>query len=593
MAIRANQLVNFKGEPYATVPLVEEKIQKVSDEVNKIKSEVTDNLLDPTTGNLNAKYNPIKVLSTENKNGLEAVEIKEGEGKDAVVKKYFPDNDYSKIQFIGDCKVTYRNDGQIIIRIGENLNSSNFNTADGQTSGAGGDFVAPSSESDSTTYAPDGTSMGVITSGDYTINTKGGTDAAGYIHFENNTSTKFEVIVTDAGVEKSYYFGPVVGNDIYDAKDAEGNKVSGVTLTVSNFTKETKELEGATGYCGTISFTISAATVAGGDASKISVDKVIHHNGGEGDFEFDCESDSLYYYTDTETKASADGVPTYAISGTTTVTKSGISYYTKGDVLFSATGLTNMYNPVGVADNVVFSTNGWCNSVSGTAGVSDTSKTVTGKLKTCCVSSPTATLTAKNVNGNVATKTSANNFGSGLFVFTGSINANVDEGNGSVGRITSTGGKWTSADKLGATDLQLHQGSIVYPSVNFTGYNGDGVNADRDYSSLGTGDKAYYIKLSFARSTQQPQLTITGTGLNSTNLKAVCVAGSLAVLNNRDALKTLKDGGINDGYVTNTATSKVINLSYLGVGETINTAGAYVKIVMSGTGAEISNIELA
>ena len=90
MAIRANQLTNFKGEPYATTPEVEAKVQelsssvetqitelsssvaaeikKVDDKVQEIKTEVTDGLLDKETGNLSAKYNPIKVLSTENKN---------------------------------------------------------------------------------------------------------------------------------------------------------------------------------------------------------------------------------------------------------------------------------------------------------------------------------------------------------------------------------------------------------------------------------------------------------------------------------------------------------------------------------------------
>ena len=84
MAIRANQLTNFKGEAYATSKEVDAKLQslqtsvegkinEVSETVQQIKTEVTDGLIDQATGNLNAKYNPIKVLSTENKKGLEAV----------------------------------------------------------------------------------------------------------------------------------------------------------------------------------------------------------------------------------------------------------------------------------------------------------------------------------------------------------------------------------------------------------------------------------------------------------------------------------------------------------------------------------------
>ena len=192
---------------------------------------------------------------------------------------------------------------------------------------------------------------------------------------------------------------------------------------------------------------------------------------------------------------------------------------------------------------------------------------------------------------STAFQTSANDFGSGIVVYTGSINANIDEGNGTVGRITSTGAKWTSADKLGATDLQLYQGKITYPSTNFTGFNG--ANADRDYSALGSGDKVYYVKLPFARVTSQPTLTITGSGLTNANLKAVCIAPTLDVIDNRNALLMTSAGGICDNSDNKNATSRVLALSFMGFGESLNTAGAYAKIVMSGTGVTISNITLA
>jgi len=161
------------------------------------------------------------------------------------------------------------------------------------------------------------------------------------------------------------------------------------------------------------------------------------------------------------------------------------------------------------------------------------------------------------------------------------------------GRIRSNGTNWPTSGLITSDDLQLYEGAIVYPNKDFRNINFM-PNEDAYNFSDDTGDKVYYVKLPFSRSTQQPKLTIKGRNLN-TNLKSVCVANSLdaTVLDNRDALKTVANGGVNDGYVTNSANEKVINLSYLGVGETINTAGAYAKIVMSGVGAEITQISLA
>jgi hypothetical protein len=76
-------------------------------------------------------------------------------------------------------------------------------------------------------------------------------------------------------------------------------------------------------------------------------------------------------------------------------------------------------------------------------------------------------------------------------------------------------------------------------------------------------------------------------------LKAVCIAPTLDVIDNRNALLMTSAGGICDNSDNKNATSRVLALSFMGFGESLNTAGAYAKIVMSGTGATISNITLA
>lgn len=43
MAIRANQLTNFKGEPYATIPQVEAKINQMKQEINGSVENVNSN----------------------------------------------------------------------------------------------------------------------------------------------------------------------------------------------------------------------------------------------------------------------------------------------------------------------------------------------------------------------------------------------------------------------------------------------------------------------------------------------------------------------------------------------------------------------
>lgn len=496
-----------------------------------------------------------------------------------------------KINFIGDCAVRQNADGSLTIRIGENLNSSNFMTSDGQTTGVNDVTVTQPANAKSGVLS-NGTSVSAITSGSYALNTA---TAGALIHFDNNTSTSFEVVVNVDGTNKTFTFGPIDMTSGTTSETAGLKKTfvaadtTSVTLTVSKFGQETKSAEGATGYCGAISFSIPASEIAGGADKTIKLVSVTQKNGGEGTFtDSDLGNTTKYYYTDTTTKPGQPTSIAYTVALGNTETKSGITYAKSGSATVTVDGLSNMFTPVGVASNVALDANDWATDTSINSS-NGTSATGSMTLVTCCVATPTVTATPKNINGNGTTKTSANDYGKGIIVYTGSYDASINEADGTKGRITSTGGKWDSASALSASDLQLYQGKIVYPSKDFSGYNG--VNEDRNYSG-GTGDKVYYVKLSFARSTQQPTLTIVGSGLTNANLKAVCVAPTLAVIDNRNALLMTSAGGICDNSDNKSATNRVLKLSFLGFGETIDTAGAYAKIVMSGTGAEISSISL-
>lgn len=549
MAIRANQLTNFKGEPYATTPEVEAKVQelsssvenkitefssslageikKVDDKVQEIKTEVTDGLLDKETGNLSAKYNPIKVLSTENKTGLPAVEVGDGDEK----VEYFPDNDYSKIQFIGDCKVTYRNDGQIVIRIGDNLNSSNFATTDGQTTGVDNAKVtAPTATSGK---LANGTSVSAITGGNYTIKTA---TAGALIHFENNENTYFEVVVVDDGVEKVYYFGPVTGNGTYNAKlnNAEGATVTGVSMTVSNFGEETKSAEGATGYCGSVSFTIAATAIADGVASSIQIKSVKHNNGGEGEFiDNALDINTRYFYTDTTTKPTitSAGV-TVTSSGSKTV--SGVRYLTGATANYSVE-FTDIATPVCVADNVSFDASFAADATNLDAAYNATKMTGSGAISTgqYAQADNTVKVTVKNINGSVEQTATLADYS--LLVDTNktadtALIAYFDtEDNANYPRLNSDLTTFDNTKSIAATgDLMQKNGQLIWPEGNYTGYNtilGNDFTQPNYSTGLATGKRTWYRKFFEAGDKNGATLTFAAAA----NIAATAFGNTLTV----------------------------------------------------------------
>lgn len=599
MAIRTNQLVNFKGEPYATVPQVEEKIKVVNDEVQKIKTQVTDNLLDKETGNLSAKYNPIKVLSTENKTGLPSVDIVDGE----TITQYYPDNDYSKIQFIGDCKVTYRNDGQIVIRIGDNLNSSNFATNDGQTTGV--DNASISVANGQSGRLSDGTQVKAINSGNYTINTA---TSNALIHFENNENTSFEVVVNDDGVDKVYYFGPITGNGTYTAKlnNAEGATVEGVSMVVSNFGEETKTSEGATGYCGSVSFTIAASAIANGEASSIKVVSIKHNNGGEGEFIDDSLSENTrYYYTDTTTKPEITASSVTVTAGGSKVV-SGVRYLTGATANYSVS-FNNIATPVCVTDNVSFTANnGWAvSSTNLDASYNATSMTGTGTVNAgqFAQEDNTVTVSVKNINGSVTSTTTLADY-----------SLLVDKNNTSDTALIAYFDKEDSANYprlnsdlttfdneksiLTTSDLMLKDGALIYPTGNYVGYNtilGTDFTQPNYSTGLTTGARTWYRKFYEAGDKNGATLTFAA----SSAISATAFGSTLTVrIGKLDADgqvagwydATKKSTESDDGIATNvTSNSLTVDWGSYGASK----YGIIVELGMSNSSHKINTLTVA
>jgi hypothetical protein len=449
----------------------------------------------------------------------------------------------SSIKFIGNCAVRQDSDGNLIIRIGDNLNSSNFSTTDGQTTGV--NDTAITSPTGTAGKLSGGTDVTAITGGDYTIKTK---TAGNLMHFADNESTFFEIKCTDDNVAKIYHFGPVnltptstgasmvlsafyatdpklsgvatAGAKMFDTynllsasevisadisgfylfKDTQKfwdgsnwsnvDKLSNSTLKVYNFKEETKKSEGAEGYCGSISATISAADIANcvsGETSTIALNSITHYNGSEGSFsDTNLGTTTRYFYTDTTTKPTIT-----ANSAKVTITKSsskivsGVKYITSGTAKYDVS-FTNIANPVHVASNVVFDNSGWAEDKTVTAGVKDTSATATGALLAGTFSKDTVgnkiTVTVKNINGSGTAATIDLNESLLIDTLTtadDALNAyfNIEDST-DYPRLNLDLSKFNNKKFIGETDLMLSGGCLIYPVANLSGYNTDIASSD-------------------------------------------------------------------------------------------------------------------
>jgi hypothetical protein len=185
----------------------------------------------------------------------------------------------------------------------------------------------------------------------------------------------------------------------------------------------------------------------------------------------------------------------YSVNATGSGVRSGITYFTGGKVSAYVSGLTNMFTPIGVDANVKFDANDFATDKS-VFTYSETAASGVLDLANCYVATPIITATPKNINGSGSSLASENDYMSGLIIYKSTPDASIDENTAvKTGRVKADGTDWIPSAALGSDDLQLLNGNIVYPSINFTGYNGK--NIGRDYSSLGTGNKAYYTRVAY------------------------------------------------------------------------------------------------
>lgn len=427
----------------------------------------------------------------------------------------------NSINIIGVGNVSVDANGNITLRLGENLNSSEFNKKDGisDASITTTDATAESLSIAKTLFAG---SYGSVFRGtnDYITAKSGDTKttasvAGNSVHF-NNASDKISVnLILNNSSEPttiSMQIPTITGSAISGAVT-----LSGVTCTLTNWQQEPNKAKGATGYCANIAIKIVPSSILTA-AGTIKIDSINIIDGVSNAVIGGTVTHNTVYYWLTDT--TVPGKPTaasYTISPKEK-TISGVRYLTtESTITPTASNITNVGYPATTSTKVKVSPEGstWFTAKTET-GTSVLTTWTTEKDKAMSFTGnaiailrgtwtdPELSVTAYNNNaaGEKSTKsdTSATDFGT-LYVcdtngYINSSNGTFTDGSRQNSAFT---GVYTSTDLSvdGNTDLQTWNGCIIYPATNYSAYNtkvGTTANANPNYSTC-TGTRYAYFKL--------------------------------------------------------------------------------------------------
>lgn len=433
----------------------------------------------------------------------------------------------NSINIIGIGNVTVDESGNITLRLGENLNCSEFNKTDGISDAS---ITTTATGADSLTIAKTlfaGSYNSVFRGTDDYITAKSGTTkttatvAGDSVHF-NNTSDKISVnLILNGGAVTniSMQIPTITGSATSGAVT-----LSGVTCTLTNWQQEPNKAKGATGYCANIAIKIVPSSILTA-AGTIKIDSINVIDGvSNAVIGGTVTHDKVYYWLTDDTVPGKPTSASYTISAKEK-TISGVRYLTTASTITpTASNITNVGYPAMYSTKVKVSPKGstWFNAKSETetsvlttwTTVSGTAMTFTGNtigiLRGTWVD-PELSVTAYNNNadgvGSAESDTSATDFGT-LYVC--DANGYINDSNGTFtdsSRLNSAfTGAYTSTDLSvsGNTDLQTWNGCIIYPATNYSTYNtkvGTTANANPDYSEC-TGTRYAYFKF------EKPDTTI-------------------------------------------------------------------------------------
>lgn len=488
------------------------------------------------------------------------------------------------INFAGTVELTRNEDGSVKVQIGENQNSSSWNSTDGVTT------ATVANISTNNYIIPDATGaafkIGNWTPGQQYKCTKSNSisfKSAGNVHFDIGNN-EWKVVVFDAdGTTKlvDTTITTVVAGDStgtvtgWTDGTPTGTGASNVTYSLAGKANE-KNYPSAVGGMATPTFTFNLANILpNGGRFKVSI------VGCGGSF---TSPDMFYINGETPAIASVDLTLANAVekqvSGVKYVAATSTVTYTTGDItnLNNQAGVTNKLTVTGTGVSVVKDitsanltgyTNAWNNVPTFTA-----TRALSGSYKGTSV---TVNVTPENAfaKGTQVSKTL-----SGVNVNTYAETASTDasetfltEGKRLKSDLTSA---WdSSATLVGGTDLQVIPGEgLVYPTTNYSAIATPAGNPN--YSGM-TGTKYFYRKF-IAGSGTVFGGTIEMAGLGAAFNNAAFTA-ELSI-DNGATWYNLKDdrGGANPlGIKTGYAGSKV-SFSYPGTTSSTAANGVLVKI---------------
>jgi hypothetical protein len=487
------------------------------------------------------------------------------------------------IKFIGDCNV--RQDpttGELIIRIGENLNSSTFNTKDGQTDGSV-TLTDSSTTYPATRITPAGSKTVWLLSGTSNYATIA---PAGKIHFDNKTTT-FKLEIKQNDVISSYVCGPITGNGTYQ----DTNKVC--TASITNWSTEAKSAQGATGYEATVSIKVDFNALVSADC-QVALSAICSGTAGAAEF----SKDIAYFLTDTETMPSASLVSAKFASAPVTQTIAGITYVKSGTVNYYV-NVASLNNPA--TDQTNGASIAFDNTSNYAADIAKYSQTVydgvVNKSATFTASSTGAKYTSFNLKATaynilssavVTTNELYDNNGNkitAIDTYSGTPLAGITTNRVTLASTTKTNKvAYITSGVPGTNDLMIYHNALQYPSafINNTYYGNSSYVAPST-----TGDKEALFWFAATGTENNGLITIEGSNLTDSTVKSITFGNSVANLKNLS--------GYDNQGSTSAATKLVYKFAYNSVADkATGDTGIFVKVVFGeGSKAKITNITKA
>lgn len=496
------------------------------------------------------------------------------------------------INFIGIGDVTVDDNGNITVRLGENLNSSEFGKTDGTTNGTCKVSTGIPSTYNSLTGNVDAKCIVKSTTNVVKFVTNGEIHLVG--------EEKFVVKITDSAKNTtSYSVGPIklsdfITNEVVTKTEETYTSNNGgvVTLGVTSFGVEANSDKGATDYSASIAFSVDFAKISGIAQGYISVEITQDEKTGK------YTGNNLFYYvTDTTTPST-----TVTLTETKTeVTTSGLTSLTAYTVACKAE-TNGMMTPASAGDSkgyIYFDVTGsWSSQadkeVSITLGsAASYNSTLNFPVNDGIQTGIKVGAKSKNINGyGPLTEKEI----TGTYLVDKHTTGTTDDLNEAFDnesyRLTEEYAAWTSStslvdtDAVGKTALMVFGGKLQYPTGDYSGCdNGKGLTQP-NYDDC-SGIRKYIRKFTKTGSLGGGSLTIGHDAISGATLKSAIDGGSLKieVAKNThdkwyDVTKLVKDGGIGTGfgYGSNDSTSATISFAFT---DGTSASDVYVRITLT------------